>query len=188
MDAALRALELPATSAVPERGLRTPVIMATEAGKTLVAPWACPRLPASPDPNTLRLLISGSSAAARAAASSICRRASRSASALTLAASAHGPHRPSLPLPQDAPRPRTTSQRSPVNVAPQPVHTGRRASRSAASRSAFRRRACSRYTACSRSPSGLSSASVSVCHSSRPSLRHTAPAAPPGSAMIRPAR
>ncbi|MEU1711109.1 Helicase associated domain protein [Streptomyces sp. NPDC005706] len=37
VDAVLRALELPARSAVPERGLRTQVIMATGSGKTLVA-------------------------------------------------------------------------------------------------------------------------------------------------------
>ncbi|MFF0782941.1 Helicase associated domain protein [Streptomyces sp. NPDC003720] len=37
MDAVLRALELPARSSVPERGLRTQVIMATGSGKTLVA-------------------------------------------------------------------------------------------------------------------------------------------------------
>ncbi|MET9453142.1 DEAD/DEAH box helicase [Streptomyces cinerochromogenes] len=37
VDAVLRALELPARSVVPERGLRTQVIMATGSGKTLVA-------------------------------------------------------------------------------------------------------------------------------------------------------
>ncbi|MER6470914.1 DEAD/DEAH box helicase [Streptomyces collinus] len=37
VDAVLRALELPARSSVPERGLRTQVIMATGSGKTLVA-------------------------------------------------------------------------------------------------------------------------------------------------------
>ncbi|TGB14624.1 DEAD/DEAH box helicase [Streptomyces sp. MZ04] len=37
VDAVLRALELPATSLVPERGLRTQVIMATGSGKTRVA-------------------------------------------------------------------------------------------------------------------------------------------------------
>ncbi|MGV4892177.1 Helicase associated domain protein (plasmid) [Streptomyces viridosporus] len=37
VDAVLRALELPARSTVPERGLRTQVIMATGSGKTLVA-------------------------------------------------------------------------------------------------------------------------------------------------------
>ncbi|RXX45236.1 helicase [Streptomyces alfalfae] len=37
VDAVLRALELPARSTVPERGLRTQVIMATGTGKTLVA-------------------------------------------------------------------------------------------------------------------------------------------------------
>ncbi|MFE3144898.1 DEAD/DEAH box helicase family protein [Streptomyces scopuliridis] len=37
VDAVLRALELPAQSLVPERGLRTQVIMATGSGKTLVA-------------------------------------------------------------------------------------------------------------------------------------------------------
>ncbi|MFE5406487.1 Helicase associated domain protein [Streptomyces sp. NPDC056580] len=37
VDAVLRALELPARSPVPERGLRTQVIMATGSGKTLVA-------------------------------------------------------------------------------------------------------------------------------------------------------
>ncbi|MFD8396566.1 Helicase associated domain protein [Streptomyces sp. NPDC059680] len=37
VDAVLRALELPARSMVPERGLRTQVIMATGTGKTLVA-------------------------------------------------------------------------------------------------------------------------------------------------------
>ncbi|MFH8442314.1 Helicase associated domain protein [Streptomyces sp. NPDC018026] len=37
VDAVLRALELPARSAVPERGLRTQVVMATGSGKTLVA-------------------------------------------------------------------------------------------------------------------------------------------------------
>ncbi|PNG20527.1 DEAD/DEAH box helicase [Streptomyces cahuitamycinicus] len=37
VDAVLRALELPARSIVPERGLRTQVIMATGTGKTLVA-------------------------------------------------------------------------------------------------------------------------------------------------------
>ncbi|MFD5914988.1 Helicase associated domain protein [Streptomyces massasporeus] len=37
VDAALRVLELPARSTVPERGLRTQVIMATGTGKTLVA-------------------------------------------------------------------------------------------------------------------------------------------------------
>ncbi|MBO8191583.1 Helicase associated domain protein [Streptomyces oryzae] len=37
VDAALRVLELPARSAVPGRGLRTQVIMATGTGKTLVA-------------------------------------------------------------------------------------------------------------------------------------------------------
>ncbi|MFE2095025.1 DEAD/DEAH box helicase family protein, partial [Streptomyces sp. NPDC059460] len=37
VDAILRALELPAQSLVPERGLRTQVIMATGSGKTLVA-------------------------------------------------------------------------------------------------------------------------------------------------------
>ncbi|MFJ9836449.1 Helicase associated domain protein [Streptomyces sp. NPDC101169] len=37
VDAVLRALELPARSSMPERGLRTQVIMATGSGKTLVA-------------------------------------------------------------------------------------------------------------------------------------------------------
>ncbi|WP_225102288.1 DEAD/DEAH box helicase [Streptomyces sp. CoH27] len=37
VDAVLRALELPAHSTVPERGLRTQVVMATGSGKTLVA-------------------------------------------------------------------------------------------------------------------------------------------------------
>ncbi|MFI8952391.1 Helicase associated domain protein [Streptomyces sp. NPDC053750] len=37
VDAAVRALEMPAGSVVPERGLRTQVIMATGTGKTLVA-------------------------------------------------------------------------------------------------------------------------------------------------------
>ncbi len=37
VDAVLRALELPAQSLVPERGLRTQVVMATGSGKTLVA-------------------------------------------------------------------------------------------------------------------------------------------------------
>ncbi|MEU4928346.1 Helicase associated domain protein [Streptomyces yokosukanensis] len=37
IDAVLRALELPARATVPERGLRTQVIMATGTGKTLVA-------------------------------------------------------------------------------------------------------------------------------------------------------
>ncbi|MFD8396647.1 DEAD/DEAH box helicase family protein [Streptomyces sp. NPDC059680] len=37
VDAVLRALELPARSSVPERGLRTQVVMATGSGKTLVA-------------------------------------------------------------------------------------------------------------------------------------------------------
>ncbi|MGW5331061.1 Helicase associated domain protein [Streptomyces sp. NPDC004014] len=37
VDAVLRALELPSRSPVPERGLRTQVIMATGSGKTLVA-------------------------------------------------------------------------------------------------------------------------------------------------------
>ncbi|MFF3932815.1 DEAD/DEAH box helicase [Streptomyces hirsutus] len=37
VDAVLRALELPARSTVPERGLRTQVIMATGSGKSLVA-------------------------------------------------------------------------------------------------------------------------------------------------------
>ncbi|WP_333778994.1 DEAD/DEAH box helicase [Streptomyces sp. IBSBF 3136] len=37
VDAVLRALELPARSSVPERGMRTQVIMATGSGKTLVA-------------------------------------------------------------------------------------------------------------------------------------------------------
>ncbi|MFC7994473.1 Helicase associated domain protein [Streptomyces pilosus] len=37
VDAVIRALELPARSTVPERGLRTQVIMATGSGKTLVA-------------------------------------------------------------------------------------------------------------------------------------------------------
>ncbi|MEU8571094.1 Helicase associated domain protein [Streptomyces pathocidini] len=37
VDAVIRALELPVTSLVPERGLRTQVIMATGSGKTLVA-------------------------------------------------------------------------------------------------------------------------------------------------------
>ncbi|WP_406359404.1 Helicase associated domain protein [Streptomyces sp. NBC_01544] len=37
VDAVIRALELPARSLVPERGLRTQVIMATGSGKTLVA-------------------------------------------------------------------------------------------------------------------------------------------------------
>jgi superfamily II DNA or RNA helicase len=37
IDAVLRALELPARSTVPERGLRTQVVMATGSGKTLVA-------------------------------------------------------------------------------------------------------------------------------------------------------
>ncbi|MEU3950611.1 Helicase associated domain protein [Streptomyces sp. NPDC029526] len=37
VDAAVRALEFPARSTVPERGLRTQVIMATGSGKTLVA-------------------------------------------------------------------------------------------------------------------------------------------------------
>ncbi|MEV5350284.1 DEAD/DEAH box helicase [Streptomyces achromogenes] len=37
VDAVVRALELPARSTVPERGLRTQVVMATGSGKTLVA-------------------------------------------------------------------------------------------------------------------------------------------------------
>lgn len=37
VDAVIRALELPARSLVPERGLRTQVIMATGSGKSLVA-------------------------------------------------------------------------------------------------------------------------------------------------------
>ncbi|MFE1878052.1 Helicase associated domain protein [Streptomyces sp. NPDC059496] len=37
VDAALRALELPATQTIPERGLRTQVVMATGSGKSLVA-------------------------------------------------------------------------------------------------------------------------------------------------------
>ncbi|WP_107383127.1 DEAD/DEAH box helicase family protein [Streptomyces agglomeratus] len=37
IDAVLRALEFPARSLVPERGLRTQVIMATGSGKTRVA-------------------------------------------------------------------------------------------------------------------------------------------------------
>ncbi|CAL9663473.1 hypothetical protein SUDANB108_07123 [Streptomyces sp. enrichment culture] len=37
VDAVLRALEVPITCTVPERGLRTQVIMATGTGKTLVA-------------------------------------------------------------------------------------------------------------------------------------------------------
>ena len=37
VDAVLRAHELPARSMVPERGLRTQVIMATGSGKSLVA-------------------------------------------------------------------------------------------------------------------------------------------------------
>ncbi|UXY40541.1 DEAD/DEAH box helicase [Streptomyces albidocamelliae] len=37
VDAVIRALELPARSTVPERGLRTQVVMATGSGKTLVA-------------------------------------------------------------------------------------------------------------------------------------------------------
>ncbi|WP_432021033.1 DEAD/DEAH box helicase family protein [Streptomyces sp. 1222.5] len=37
VDAVLRALELPARSTLPERGLRTQVVMATGSGKTLVA-------------------------------------------------------------------------------------------------------------------------------------------------------
>lgn len=37
VDAVLRALELPARSTVPERGLRTQAVMATGSGKTLVA-------------------------------------------------------------------------------------------------------------------------------------------------------
>ncbi|MFI9152644.1 Helicase associated domain protein [Streptomyces sp. NPDC053367] len=37
VDAVLRALELPARSTVPERGLRTQVVMATGSGKTLIA-------------------------------------------------------------------------------------------------------------------------------------------------------
>ncbi|MFI5635392.1 DEAD/DEAH box helicase family protein [Streptomyces sp. NPDC051664] len=37
VDAVIRALEFPARSLVPERGLRTQVIMATGSGKTLVA-------------------------------------------------------------------------------------------------------------------------------------------------------
>lgn len=37
VDAVLRALEMPAHSTVPGKGLRTQVIMATGAGKTLVA-------------------------------------------------------------------------------------------------------------------------------------------------------
>jgi predicted helicase len=36
-DAVLRVLELPARSTLPERGLRTQVVMATGSGKTLVA-------------------------------------------------------------------------------------------------------------------------------------------------------
>lgn len=37
VDAVVRALQLPATGRVPERGLRTQVIMATGSGKSLVA-------------------------------------------------------------------------------------------------------------------------------------------------------
>ncbi|OIJ99306.1 hypothetical protein BIV25_09795 [Streptomyces sp. MUSC 14] len=37
MDAVPRALEVPAGATVPERGLRTQVVMATGSGKTLVA-------------------------------------------------------------------------------------------------------------------------------------------------------
>jgi len=44
VDAVLRALEFPARSTVPERGLRTQVIMATGTGKTLVAAQASEEL------------------------------------------------------------------------------------------------------------------------------------------------
>jgi superfamily II DNA or RNA helicase len=44
MDAVLQALEFPARSTVPERGLRTQVIMATGTGKTLVATRAAEEL------------------------------------------------------------------------------------------------------------------------------------------------
>ncbi|MGW2426703.1 DEAD/DEAH box helicase family protein [Streptomyces sp. NPDC001709] len=37
IDAVLRRLEFPARSTVPERGMRTQVVMATGSGKTLVA-------------------------------------------------------------------------------------------------------------------------------------------------------
>ncbi|MEU9647009.1 DEAD/DEAH box helicase family protein, partial [Streptomyces sp. NPDC048188] len=37
VDAVRAALEMPATGTVPERGLRTQVVMATGSGKTLVA-------------------------------------------------------------------------------------------------------------------------------------------------------
>ncbi|MFJ3164186.1 DEAD/DEAH box helicase [Streptomyces kanasensis] len=47
VDAVLRALELPARSTVPERGLRTQVIMATGSGKTLVAALSAEELRAS---------------------------------------------------------------------------------------------------------------------------------------------
>ncbi|MFJ2170312.1 DEAD/DEAH box helicase [Streptomyces griseofuscus] len=44
MDAVLRALELPAYSTVPEKGLRAQVIMATGSGKTLVAARSAEKL------------------------------------------------------------------------------------------------------------------------------------------------
>ena len=44
VDAVLRALELPAGTTVPERGLRSQVIMATGTGKTLVATRAAEEL------------------------------------------------------------------------------------------------------------------------------------------------
>ncbi|RXS68735.1 DEAD/DEAH box helicase [Streptomyces sioyaensis] len=47
VDAVLRALELPARSLVPERGLRTQVIMATGSGKTQVAVCSAEELHAS---------------------------------------------------------------------------------------------------------------------------------------------
>ncbi|MFF9771937.1 Helicase associated domain protein [Streptomyces sp. NPDC014636] len=47
VDAVLRALELPARSTVPERGLRTQVVMATGSGKTLVAVRSAEELQAS---------------------------------------------------------------------------------------------------------------------------------------------
>ncbi|WP_436850262.1 DEAD/DEAH box helicase family protein, partial [Streptomyces monashensis] len=47
VDAVLRALEVPARSTVPERGLRTQVVMATGSGKTLVAVRSAEELKAS---------------------------------------------------------------------------------------------------------------------------------------------
>ncbi|MGA5292273.1 Helicase associated domain protein [Streptomyces pseudogriseolus] len=44
VDAVVRALDLPASSLVPERGLRTQVIMATGSGKTLVAARSAEKL------------------------------------------------------------------------------------------------------------------------------------------------